>query len=183
MTKHRLWGCLALAAIIGWSAIAEAQTSPEALQAQGIQRLEAVLSQVRSGGIPPSMLNDLAAAAKDLSLSAQGFAAQSNGAQTAWSLVRLADCERMASLALTLSSTAPTPTVSQNTELLLRSAQTHYGEAATLAEKFGTCVYLVKALIGLATIGSTKHDYGSQTLRLQRHCTRPFRVQVTRGVT
>lgn len=161
MTKSRLWGCLALAAIVGWSAIAEGQTSPEAQQAQGIQRLEAVLSQVRSGGIPPSILNDLAAAANDLSLSAQGFAAQSNGPQTAWSLVRLADCERMGSLALTLSSTASAPTVSQNAERLLSSAQTHYAQAATLAEKSGSCVYLVKAFVGLAIIGSTRHDFGS----------------------
>src|SRR5262249_48530301 len=158
MTKYRLWGCLALVAVVSGSAFAEGQTSPEA---QGIQRLEAVLSQVRSGGIPPSMLNDLAAAANDLSLSAQGFAAQSNGPQTAWSLIRLADCERMASLALTLSSTSPATTVSQNAERLVSSAQTHYGEAATLAEKFGTCVYHVKALVGLAIIGSNKHDYGS----------------------
>ena len=161
MTKYRLWRCLALVAIVAWSAVAYGQTSPETLQAQGIQRLESILSQVRSGGISPSILNDLAAAANDLSLSAQGFAAQSNGPQTAWSLVRLADCERMASLALTLSSTTPAPTVSQNAERLLSSAQTHYGEAATLAKKSGTCVYLVKALVGLAIVGSNRHDYGS----------------------
>jgi len=62
MTKYRLCRYLALAALVAWSAVAQGQTSPETLQAQRIQRLEAILSQVRSAGIFQRLFQECAAA-------------------------------------------------------------------------------------------------------------------------
>jgi len=161
----RTSGCslfVALALIVLPSVLAAEQNRPEALQAQGIARLDHFRDEVRQSGMRLSQLSELDTAATELALSYRGFAAASNFSQAAWSLVRLADCERQAALVSRVTFTAQAPTGGQRAETLAASARDHYEEAAALARKTGMNLYLVKAVTGLALVYETQyHDYGS----------------------
>jgi hypothetical protein len=73
-------GLLSLAVALP-SMLAAAQSGPEALQSQGIAKLDHVLDQFRRTGMQPSLLNDLGAAATNLGNSYRSFVAKSNFAQ------------------------------------------------------------------------------------------------------
>ncbi len=153
---------VALVLIVLPSVLGAEQNSPEALQARGIERLDHFRDEVRQSGMRLSQLSELDIAASELALSYRGFAAASNLSQAAWSLVRLADCERQAALVSRVTSTTQAPAGGQRAEALAASARDHYKEAAALARKTGTSLYLVKALTGLALVYETQyHDYGS----------------------
>jgi hypothetical protein len=134
------------------------QSTPEALQASGIARLDGFRDQVRRTGFQPSQLAELQTAAADLDASYRGFVAASNSAQAAWSLVKLADCERFR---LQIQRGDP------QADALARKSHDHYLEAAELARKTGSAAYLVKALIALALMERSRDsDYGSANSRV-----------------
>lgn len=134
------------------------QSTPQALQASGVARLERFRDQARRIGLQQSQLPELQTAGTELEASYRGFVAASNSAQAAWSLVRLADCERLRSQIQRGDPQADT---------LARRSHDHYVEAAGLARKTGSAAYLVKALLALALMeGSGDHDYGSANSRV-----------------
>ena len=157
---------------------AAAQTGPEALQSQGIAKLDHVRDQFRRSGMQPSALNGLDAAATDLADSYRSFLATSNFAQATLSLIKLADCERQAALLSRLTPATQAQNGGRRADILAGSARDHYKEAAALARKTGASAYLVKALTGLALVEETQyHDYGSansqvtEAMRAASSCT------------
>lgn len=151
---------LAMAFLSPWAA---GQNSPQALQSRGIATLTSVIEEVRRNGLQASVLSEYDAAAKDLEMSYQGFAATSNLGQAELSLIKLADCERQLALFAGLTSTPQSQGNSQrNTDTLASKARDHYQQGAALARKTGTSAHLVKALTGLALVEETPyHDYGA----------------------
>jgi CHAT domain-containing protein len=139
------------------------QSTPQALQASGIARLERFRDQARRTGYQQSMLAEVQLAAVDLEASYRGFLAASNPAQAAWSLVRLADCERQSGAVI---SSGQTQTGDPRVDALLRRARGHYAEAVVLARETGSAGYLVKALLGLTLLDDQAHDYGSANARV-----------------
>src|SRR5580704_12527884 len=116
------------------------QSQPQSLQARGVARIDRYREYVRKTGDQQSLLGELGSAAAELEASFRGFTAASNNAQAAWSLVKLADCERYA-LISTLTSSAQTQTADQRSVTLARNSRSHYEQAASLARTAGSAAY------------------------------------------
>lgn len=142
---------------------AAGQSSPEALQARGIVRLEALIEQVRRNGVQASATTELDAAAKDLDQSYQQFSAASNFKQAELSLIKLADCERQQALLARVTTVTQLQNSNQSAaDALASKAREHYTQGAKLARKTGTSFDLMKAMIGLSLLEQTQyHDYGA----------------------
>ena len=119
------------------SVLAAAQSGPEALQSQGIAKLDHVRDQFRRSGMQPSVLNDLDAAATNLADSYRSFVATSNFAQATLSLIKLADRERQAALLSRLTPATQAQSGGRRADILAGSARDHYKAAAVLARQDG----------------------------------------------
>ena len=146
-----------------------AQT-PEALQNSGIARLDRYIEQFRKTGDLRTQAGEVRTAAMELENSYRGFAAASNHGQAAWSLVKAADCYRIA------TSSTPDKALSQ-------AAMDRYRTAAELARKSGNYPALVKAMTGAALIAELEsRDYGSAAAYAAAEpCVPRFRVRARRA--
>src|SRR5260370_1005589 len=141
------------------SVLAAAQGGPEALQSQGIAKLDHVRDQFRRSGMQPSVLNDLDAAATNLADSYRSFVAKSNFAQATLSLIKLADCERQAALLSRLTSATQAQSGGGRADVLAGSARDHYKEAPALARKARASPYLAKTPPRVTPLDDTQsHD-------------------------
>ena len=152
-----------IAAALMTVAVAQAQATPDALQASGIARIEAIRTQYRQSGFQPNLLLGLSAAAGDLETSYRRFLAAGNPSAAATSLAHLGTAERLTFIFLLASGQS-----GQRLENYVRSARGHYEEAAALARRTNNAATLVKALSGLAMLDQTyDHDYGAANTRIQ----------------
>lgn len=142
---------------------AQGQATPDALQASGIARIEAIRTQYRQSGFQPNLLAGLAGAAGDLETSYRRFLTAGNPSAAATSLAHLGTAERLTAIFLLASGQS-----AQRLENYVRSARGHYEEAAALARRTNNAATLVKALSGLAMLDQTyDHDYGAANTRIQ----------------